>query len=80
MDYCVFSKSLAYHLRLQGFRIKRTAPNKKKPEDDVYYFENTKELVKAIKNYISISHKHKEYSNNGNITTSAKTNSSRKEI
>jgi hypothetical protein len=80
MDYCVFSKSLAYHLRLQGFRIKRAAPNKKKPEDDVYYFENTKELVTAIQNYISISRKHKEYSTNGNITAGAKTNSSREKI
>ena len=53
MDFCVYSKTLAYYLRTQGFQIKKTAPNYKQPEEDVYYFENTEELSKAVKSYIS---------------------------
>ena len=49
MDFCVYSKTLAYYLRTQGFQIKKTAPNYKQPEEDVYYFENTEELSKAVK-------------------------------
>ena len=75
MDYCVFSKSLAYHLRLQGFRIKKVAPNRRKPENDVYYFENTKELVDTIQTYINISHKRKENFENGRFTAGTETNS-----
>lgn len=62
MDFCVYSKTLAYYLRTQGFQIKKTAPNYKQPEEDVYYFENTEELSKAVKSYIS---KHKQERNNG---------------
>ena len=62
MDFCVYSKTLAYYLRTQGFQIKKTAPNYKQPEEDVYYFENTEELSKAVKSYIS---KHKQERSNG---------------
>ena len=62
MDFFFFFKTLADYLIIQGFQIKKTAPNYKQPEEDVYYFENTEELSKAVKSYIS---KHKQERNNG---------------
>lgn len=53
MNFCVYSKSMAYYLRLKGFKIEYTAPNRKNLIHDVFYFKNTPELQDAIQTYLS---------------------------
>ena len=45
----VFTKRLAIKLREQGFKIVRTEVNNKKPQFDIYCFEDSEELREAIK-------------------------------
>lgn len=42
------SRKIAFQLRKMGFSIIGTSPNRFKPEFDVYIFENTPELQKAL--------------------------------
>lgn len=44
----IFSKRLARELRFKGFVIVGTEPNKYKPQFDVYLFEDTEELHRAL--------------------------------
>lgn len=53
MNFCVYSKSMAYYLRLKGFKIEYTAPNRKNLIHDVFYFKNTPELQDAIQTYLN---------------------------
>lgn len=50
----VFSKRLARALRFKGFAIVGTEPNKYKPQFDVYLFENSVDLQKAISELNSV--------------------------
>lgn len=43
-DFKCFSSRLAGYLRQQGFKIKGIEPNLKKPQYDVFLFEDSKEL------------------------------------
>lgn len=47
-DYIVFSKRLAKTLNKMGFETIKTAPNKMRPEYQVYMFTDTLELRRAI--------------------------------
>ena len=44
----VFTKRLAIKLREQGFKIVKTEVNNKKPQFDIYCFEDTEELRQAV--------------------------------
>lgn len=44
----VFTKRLAIKLRERGFQIVATVVNSKKPEFDIYCFEDTAELREAV--------------------------------
>lgn len=44
----IFSKKLALELRKRGFKIIGTEPNYKYPQFDVYLFEKSDNLSKAI--------------------------------
>ncbi len=47
MLYPIFSRKIAYELEKQGFKVIKIAPNKKKPQFMVYYFNETVELRAA---------------------------------
>ena len=47
----IFTKKLAIYLRKQGFKILGTDINYNHPEYDVWIFEDTPELTRAILNY-----------------------------
>jgi hypothetical protein len=47
----IFTRKLAVYLRKLGFKIISTEVNFKHPKFDVYIFEDTPELTKAILNY-----------------------------
>lgn len=49
--YIVFTNELAYYLRKLGFRILEVEPNFKKPQYDVYKFEDSEKLRQAIMAY-----------------------------
>lgn len=49
-EFTIYSKRLAYELRLQGFKIIRTGINSNFPQYDTYIFEDSHELQMAIKN------------------------------
>ena len=44
----VFTRKLAIKLREQGFKIVKTEVNSRKPEFDIYCFEDTPELRQAV--------------------------------
>lgn len=44
----VYSRAIAYQLRLQGFKIIRVGVNPSCPQYDCYYFNNTPELRQAL--------------------------------
>lgn len=44
----VFTRWIAYELRLLGFKIIKTMPNKHQPELDCWVFESTPELEQAF--------------------------------
>lgn len=46
--FTVFSQKLASKLKKLGFQIVDTGVNIKNPKYTVFYFENTKELRKAV--------------------------------
>lgn len=46
--YPIFMNTVAYKLERMGFKIIKIAPNKKKPQFNVYYFEDTLALHKAL--------------------------------
>lgn len=46
--YIIYMPRLAAALRELGFKIVKVSPNIKKPQFDVYWFEDTTELRKAI--------------------------------
>lgn len=46
--YPCFSKMKAIKLRERGFQIIKTEVNRRFPQYDVYYFENTEEFKKAL--------------------------------
>lgn len=46
--YVCFSKLRAIKLREKGFEIIRTAVNRRFPQYDVYYFQNSPEIQKAV--------------------------------
>lgn len=46
--YIIYMPRLAAALREMGFKIIKISPNIKKPQYDVYWFEDTTELRQAI--------------------------------
>lgn len=52
-NFKVFSKKLAYELRLQGFPCYGTEPSEKFPQYDVYLFPDTPKLREAVEAYRS---------------------------
>lgn len=46
--YIIYMPRLAAALREMGFKIIKVSPNIKKPQYDVYWFEDTTELRRAI--------------------------------
>lgn len=46
--YIIYMPRLAAALREMGFKIIKVSPNIKKPQYDVYWFEDTIELRQAI--------------------------------
>ena len=46
--YIIYMPRIAAALREMGFKIIKVSPNIKKPQYDVYWFEDTEELRKAI--------------------------------
>ncbi len=44
----IFSRKLAYQLRLRGFSIVGTEPNSYKPQFDTYLFKDSVELREAM--------------------------------
>ena len=46
--YIIYMPRIAAALREMGFKIVKTTPNIKKPQYDVYWFEDTSELRAAI--------------------------------
>ena len=46
--YIIYMPRLAAALREMGFKIIKVSPNIKKPQYDVYWFEDTEELRRAI--------------------------------
>ena len=50
-SFKVFSKKLAYELRLLGFPCLGTEPSEKFPQFDVYLFPDTPKLREAVESY-----------------------------
>ena len=46
--YIVYMPKIAAALRELGFKLIKTTPNFKKPQYDIYWFEDTPEIHKAI--------------------------------
>lgn len=42
--YPIFMRRIAFRLEMRGFPVIKIEPNKKRPQYNVYYFEDTKEL------------------------------------
>lgn len=51
--YKIFSRSIAIKLRKKGFKIIKTEPNYKKPEFDVYFFEDTSDFRNALNEIVN---------------------------
>ncbi len=49
----VFMPQIAIKLEKRGFKLIKIAPNKKKPQFNVYYFEDTVELHTALTEIIA---------------------------
>lgn len=47
-EFIIYTRRIAYQLRLQGFKIIRTEVNPNFPQYDTYVFENSPELQKAF--------------------------------
>lgn len=48
-EFTIFSRWLAYELRMQGFRFIRMEVNRNYPQFNVWVFEDSAELQMAIK-------------------------------
>jgi len=48
MLYPIFMRRIAWRLEMRGFKVIKIEPNKKKPQYNVYYFEDTQELHNAL--------------------------------
>ena len=48
----VYTRRIAYELRLKGFKIIRLEPNPNRPEFNIYVFQNTPELESAFKEVV----------------------------
>lgn len=46
--YIIYMPRLAAELREMGFKLIKVSPNHKKPQYDVYWFEDTKELRDSV--------------------------------
>ena len=46
--YPIFSRKLTRKLERRGFVVVKIAPNRRFPNQNVYYFEETPELRKAV--------------------------------
>ena len=42
--YPIFMRRIAFRLEMHGLKVIKIEPNKKHPQYNVYYFEDTKEL------------------------------------
>lgn len=54
-EVIVFSKAMAYKLRLQGFKIIRVGVNPYYPQYDCYYFHNTPNFQAALQELIELN-------------------------
>jgi len=50
-DYCIMSLQLAQILMNKGYELHNTAPNKKFPNLNVYYFYYVDSIEQEVKNY-----------------------------
>jgi len=50
-DYCIMSLQLARILMDKGYKLHNTAPNKKFPNLNVYYFYYNEFIEQEVKNY-----------------------------
>lgn len=48
----IYTRRIAYELRLKGFKIIRLEPNPNRPEFNIYVFQNTPELESAFKEIV----------------------------
>lgn len=48
-EFIVYTRRIAYELRVQGFKIIRTEVNPNFPQYDTYVFENSSELQNAFR-------------------------------
>lgn len=46
--YSIYMPHLAAELRAMGFKLVKTTPNYKKPQFDIFWFEDTEELRNSI--------------------------------
>ena len=53
LEKIIYSPRVASQLRKMGFEIKRTEPNKYKPQYDCYIFEQTDLFNKALDSILS---------------------------
>lgn len=51
----VYSRAIAYQLRLKGFKIIRVGVNPNCPQYDCYYFNNTLEFQNALQEVVKAS-------------------------
>jgi hypothetical protein len=56
--YIIYMPRVAAALRDMGFKLIKTTANIRKPQYDVYWFENTPELRAAIPQAAKIAKKH----------------------
>jgi len=50
-DYCIMSLQLARILMNKGYELHNTAPNKRFPNLNVYYFYHNEYIEQEVKNY-----------------------------
>jgi len=46
--YPIFMRRVAFRLEMRGFKVIKIEENKRKPQHNVYYFEDTLELHNAL--------------------------------
>ncbi len=51
--YAIFSRRIVVELEKRGFKVIKIAPNRHKPDLNVYYFEETPALRQAAQELIS---------------------------
>jgi hypothetical protein len=56
----VYSRAIAYQLRLQGFKIIRVGVNPSCPQYDCYYFNNTPEFKQALQTIVRLNREAKQ--------------------